>query len=156
MKVNELRFKPFEKKCFSNIGTIMDDEPRQAIPVVLYVRLCLTLTELLWLSLGVKWIFIDGDHCESTSSWKISKGIVIFNWLFLIFVALLVFCSFDSAGRDWVRMVEYVRTERYDTIRTQISDQYMRRWKDYFRCFCACSGVGDNASDHSVYTFIGM
>lgn len=67
----------------------MDDTPRQAIPIVLYVRLCFSLTELFWLSLGVKWIFIDGDSCETSPGWKISKGVLIFNWMFLIFVALL-------------------------------------------------------------------
>lgn len=134
----------------------MDDTPRQVIPIVLYIRLCFSITEIFWLSLGLKWIFIDGDDCESSPGWRISKGVVIFNWMFLIFVCLLVFCSFDSAGKDWVRMVKHARTERYDTIRTQISDRYMSRWKEYFQCFCACSGVNDNVNDQSIYGYIGM
>ncbi|XP_028409100.1 sn1-specific diacylglycerol lipase alpha-like isoform X2 [Dendronephthya gigantea] len=140
----------------SSKGTIMDDTPRQVIPTVLYIRLCFSITEIFWLSLGLKWIFIDGEECESSPGWRISKGVVIFNWMFLIFVALLVFCSFDSAGKDWVRMVKHARTEHYDTIRTQISDRYMSRWKEYFQCFCACSGVNDNMNDQSIYGFIGM
>ena len=135
-------------------GTIMDDTPRQVIPTVLYIRLCFSVTEVFWLSLGLKWIFVDGEHCESSPGWKISKGVVIFNWMFLIFVALLVLCSFDSAGKDWVRIVKHARTEHYDTIRTQISDRYMSRWKGYFQCCCVCSGV-DDRTDQSIYSFIG-
>lgn len=140
----------------SSRGTIMDDSPRVVIPTILYVRLCFSITELFWLSLGVKWIFIDGKECDLTPGWKISKGIVIFNWMFLIFVGLLVFCSFDSAGKDWVRMVKHARTDKYESIRTQISTRYMSRWEDCFQCCCVCSGVEENIHEQSIYAFIGM
>lgn len=140
----------------SSRGTIMDDSARQFIPIILYVRLCFNITELFWLSLGVKWIFVDGEECASTPGWKVSKGVVIFNWMFLVFVALLVFCSFDSAGKDWVRMVKHVRTEKYESIRTEISARYMDRWEDCFQCCCVCSGVKEDLQEQSIYAFIGM
>ena len=44
----------------SGKGSIMDTEPRNLIPQLLYVRLVLAILEVLWLSIGIKWIFIDG------------------------------------------------------------------------------------------------
>ena len=140
----------------SSRGTIMDDSPRQIIPTIIYVRLCFSVTELFWLSLGVKWIFVDGKECAQSPGWQISKGVVIFNWMFLIFVALLVYCSFDSAGKDWVRMAKHVQTDKYESIRTQISKRYMSRWEDCFQCCCVCSGVEEDLQEQSIYAFIGM
>ena len=138
----------------SSRGTIMDDSQRQMIPTVLYVRLCFSLTEIFWLSLGIKWVFVEGSDCELTPGWHISKGVVIFNWLFLIFVALLVFCSFDSAGKDWVRLVKHVQTDEYESIRSQITRRYMSRWENYFQCCCICSGVDKNIHEQDIYSFI--
>lgn len=140
----------------SSRGTIMDDSPRQFIPIILYVRLCFSITELFWLSLGVKWIFVDGGECPQSPSWKICKGVVIFNWMFLVFVVLLVVCSFDSAGKDWVRMVKHVRTEKYESIRMEISTRYMDKWEDCFQCCCVCAGVKQDLHEQSIFAFIGM
>ena len=137
----------------SGKGSIMDTEPRNLIPHLLYVRLVLSIIELLWLSIGIKWIFLDATICELTSEIYIARAIVVFNWLFLFTVLVIVYCTFDSAGRHWVRYREAQLAEDSVDASTSITRKYQKRWEGCFkRCFC-CSGVGQG--DENVFNFIG-
>ena len=141
----------------SGKGSIMDREPRNLIPQLLYVRLILSIIELLWLSIGIKWIFLDATICELTTEVYIARAIVVFNWLFLFTVTIIIYCTFDSAGKTWVRFREAQLTgdsvDASDSYSTYITRKYEKRWEGCFkRCFCS-SGVGQG--DENVFTFIG-
>ena len=141
----------------SGKGSIMDTEPRNLIPQLLYVRLVLSVIELLWLSIGIKWIFLDATVCQLTSEIYIARAIVVFNWLFLFTVLIIVYCSFDSAGRTWVRFQDAQLTgdsvDASEGFSKYITRNYEKRWEGCFKKFFCCSGVGQG--DENVFTFIG-
>ena len=141
----------------SGKGSIMDTEPRNLIPQLLYVRLVLSVIELLWLSIGIKWIFIDSTNCKVTSEIYIARAIVVFNWLFLFAVTIIVYCTFDSAGRTWVHLQRAQLTgdsvDASDNYSTYIAHKYEQRWEGCFRRVFCCSGAGKG--NENVYTFIG-
>ena len=137
----------------SGKGSIMDTEPRNLIPQLLYVRLVLSVIELLWLSIGIKWIFLDATTCELTPEIYIARAIVVFNWLFLFSVFIIVYCAFDSAGKHWVRFREAQLTEVSVDASHSITRKYEKRWEGCFKRCCCCSGVGQG--DENVFNFIG-
>lgn len=141
----------------SGKGSIMDTEPRDLIPHLLYIRLALNIIEVLWLSIGVKWIFIDANTCKLTSELYIARAIVVFNWLFLFTILVIVYCAFDSAGRTWVRFKDarlmgdcIDASEGYSR---HITYNYQKQWEGCFKKCCCCSGVGQG--DENVFTTIG-
>ena len=141
----------------SGKGSIMDTEPRNLIPHLLYVRLALSIIELLWLSIGIKWIFFDAMTCHETTEIYIARAIVVFNWLFLFTVIIIIYCSFDSAGRTWVYFRDAQLGDSVDASQgfsRHITYNYEKRWEGCFRKFCCCSGVG-RQGDENVFTFIG-
>lgn len=141
----------------SGKGSIMDTEPRNLIPQLLYVRLVLNIIELLWLSIGVKWIFIDVNICTLTPEIYIARAIVVFNWLFLFSMLAIVYCTFDSAGKTWVRFKDARLTgdcvDASEGYSRHITYNYQKQWEGCFRKCCCCSGVG--RGDENVFTTIG-
>ena len=140
----------------SSKGSIMDTEPRDLIPQLLYVRLMLTIIELVWLSVGIKWIFLDLTECGLTSELYIARAIVVFNWMFLFVVGIIVYCSFDSAGRSWFHLQRERQAgcsvETTDGHSMNIIKKYEQNWAGRFRLFCCCAGA---QGDENVFAFIG-
>ena len=140
----------------SSKGSIMDTEPRNLIPQLLYVRLTLTLIELVWLSVGIKWIYLDLTDCGVTSEVYIARAIVAFNWIFLFGVGLIVYCSFDSAGRSWFHLQRGRQAgldlESTDGHSLNIIKKYEENWTGRFEFFCCCAG---RSSDDNVLSQIG-
>lgn len=149
----------------SGKGSIMDTEPRNLIPALLYVRLMLSIIEVVWLSIGVKWVWIDTYtetiKCGKSDEIIIAKSIVVFNWLFLFVVTVIIYCTFDTAGQAWFEL-QQARTSGYHVdaadgsshkYKLHITQKYERRWQGCFRYAFCCRGEGQG--DENVYAFIG-
>jgi sn1-specific diacylglycerol lipase len=144
----------------SGKGSIMDTEPRSLIPSLLYVRLMLTIIEVVWLSVGLKWIWIDTASCDMTDEIYIAKAVVVFSWMFLFIVAVIIFCTFDTAGKTWFEMQRAQNagycvdsTDGSHKYKLHITQKYQRRWQGCFRYAFCCRGEGQG--DENVYVFIG-
>ncbi|XP_048578810.1 diacylglycerol lipase-alpha isoform X2 [Nematostella vectensis] len=145
----------------SGKGSLMDTEPRNFIPALLYVRLMLSIIEVVWLAIGVKWIFLDTQVCPLTDEIYIARAVVVFNWMFLFIVTVIILCTFDTAGRTWFAM-QRARDGGHvlDSIdapckyRTRIAKKYESRWKGCFRYAFCCIGA-EGQGDENVYAFIG-
>lgn len=69
--------------------------------------------ELTWLVLGAVWLSFHYYDCPADSLPKnVMMGAVIGNWVLFLCVVLTVWCSFDAAGRSWVKMKKYQRSMR--------------------------------------------
>lgn len=93
-------------------GTILYTAPRASMQYLLYVRLGIFLVELAWLIVGVVWIGRHYGSCPMGVAKKAVLGIIICNWCVLLSVLVTTWCTFDAAGRSWVKMKRYQRSLR--------------------------------------------
>ncbi|XP_049840314.1 diacylglycerol lipase-alpha [Schistocerca gregaria] len=93
-------------------GSILDTEARASMQYLLYVRLGIMCLELIWLVAGVVWLAYHYRNCPAHSAKEVALGLVICNWCVLLSILMTVWCTFDAAGRSWVKMKEYQRSTR--------------------------------------------
>ncbi|XP_076382439.1 inactivation no afterpotential E isoform X3 [Megalopta genalis] len=99
--------------CFlSTRGSILDTAARAPMQYVLYVRLFLLLVETGWLCAGVTWLTHYYQTCPVDQVREVMLGLVVSNWCVLAFVMVTVWCTYDAAGRSWVKMKKYQRSMR--------------------------------------------
>ncbi|CAL7951517.1 unnamed protein product [Xylocopa violacea] len=99
--------------CFlATRGSILDTAARAPMQYILYVRLFLLLVETGWLCAGVTWLTYYYQTCPVDRIKDIMLGLVISNWCVLASVMVTVWCTYDAAGRSWVKMKKYQRSMR--------------------------------------------
>ncbi|PSN43976.1 hypothetical protein C0J52_17096 [Blattella germanica] len=89
------------------------------------------LVELVWLVLGVMWLTYHYYDCPVEGAKEAILGIVICNWCVMLSVLITVWCTFDAAGRSWVKMKKYQRSMREAESRFQYkrSGTRHRNWR---------------------------
>ncbi|XP_057331242.1 diacylglycerol lipase-alpha isoform X3 [Microplitis mediator] len=97
----------------SSRGSILDTVARAPIQHFIYIKLSLLLVETGWLCAGVTWLIYYYKSCSAVNEAKdIMLGLVICNWCILASVTITVWCTYDAAGRSWVKMKKYQRSMR--------------------------------------------
>ncbi|XP_054721241.1 diacylglycerol lipase-alpha-like [Uloborus diversus] len=114
-------------------GTILVTAPRTSMQYLLYVRLSILFIEVIWLGFGVYWLKHNYSSCPHGPAKSAILGIVICNWIVLVSVLVTLWCTFDAAGRTWVKMKRYqrsLRAERGRKIRGYLrSGSSHRNWR---------------------------
>ncbi|XP_069685580.1 diacylglycerol lipase-alpha isoform X2 [Periplaneta americana] len=112
-------------------GSILDTEARAPMRYLLYIRLGIMMVELVWLVLGVMWLTYHYHDCPVEGAKEAILGIVICNWCVMLSVLITVWCTFDTAGRSWVKMKKYQRSMREAESRFQYkrSGTRHRNWR---------------------------
>ncbi|XP_042232352.1 diacylglycerol lipase-alpha-like [Homarus americanus] len=89
------------------------------------------VAELVWVVLGVVWLSRHYQTCTSQAAKDAILGIVVCNWCVMVSVVLTVWCTFDAAGRSWVKMKRYQRSMRDSHTRFQYrrSGNRNRNWR---------------------------
>nr|XP_031827613.1 sn1-specific diacylglycerol lipase alpha isoform X3 [Nomia melanderi] len=99
--------------CFlATRGSILDTAARAPMQYILYIRLFLLLVEAGWLCAGVTWLTHYYQSCPVDQVRDVMLGLVVSNWCVLAFVMVTVWCTYDAAGRSWVKMKKYQRSMR--------------------------------------------
>ncbi|XP_076753679.1 inactivation no afterpotential E isoform X3 [Xylocopa sonorina] len=99
--------------CFlATRGSILDTAARAPMQYILYIRLFLLLVETGWLCAGVTWLTYYYQTCPVDRIKDIMLGLVVSNWCVLASVMVTVWCTYDAAGRSWVKMKKYQRSMR--------------------------------------------
>lgn len=86
------------------------------------------LVELVWLIIGVIWIIEKYDYCTESFAKESIVAVTVSNWIVLICVLITVWCTFDSAGRSWLKMKRF-----NDSLRSDSSKYHYRRSSNSFR-----------------------
>ncbi|XP_074109664.1 inactivation no afterpotential E isoform X3 [Cotesia typhae] len=103
----------------SSRGSILDTAVRAPIKHFIYSKLCLLFIETGWLCAGSTWLVYYYKNCSAVSEAKdVTLGLVICNWCTLALVTITVWCTYDTAGRSWVKMKKYQRSMREAESRT--------------------------------------
>ncbi|XP_011260986.1 sn1-specific diacylglycerol lipase alpha isoform X6 [Camponotus floridanus] len=99
--------------CFlATRGSILDTAARAPIQYILYIRLFLVLVETGWLCAGVTWLARYYQTCRVDQAKDVMLGLVISNWCLLALMMVTIWCTYDAAGRSWVKMKKYQRSMR--------------------------------------------
>ncbi|XP_015123036.1 sn1-specific diacylglycerol lipase alpha isoform X3 [Diachasma alloeum] len=93
-------------------GSILDTIPRAPMQHLLYIKVFLLLLETGWLCTGVTWLVYYYTNCPAAQAKEVILGLVICNWCILASVMVTVWCTYDAAGRSWVKMKKYQRSMR--------------------------------------------
>lgn len=110
-------------------GSILDTAPRASMQYLLYVRLGILLVEVSWLVVGVIWVSNHYDSCPMGLAKDAVLGIIVCNWCVLLSVLVTVWCTFDRAGRTWVKMKRYQRSLKDGKLRYKRSGSSHRNWR---------------------------
>ncbi|XP_025989609.1 diacylglycerol lipase-alpha isoform X2 [Solenopsis invicta] len=99
--------------CFlATRGSILDTTARAPMQYILYIRLFLVLVEIGWLCAGVTWLVRYYQTCPVDQAKDVMLGLVISNWCLLALMTVTIWCTYDTAGRSWVKMKKYQRSMR--------------------------------------------
>ncbi|KAL9878714.1 inactivation no afterpotential E isoform 3-T3 [Glossina fuscipes fuscipes] len=122
-------------------GSILDSEIRNPINIWIYIKTLILFIDVVWLILGTIWIanFYEESFKDKSKKifvvLKIDKikilGIVISNWALVLVTFITVWCTFDAAGRSWVKMKKYQRSMRETESRLNYkrSNSVNRNWR---------------------------
>ncbi|XP_052873431.1 diacylglycerol lipase-alpha [Anopheles cruzii] len=112
-------------------GSILDTERRASMQYLLYGRLLLMLLELSALTMGIIWLRDNYASCQTDEPKEVMLAAVICN-LFVVFSMITtIWCTFDPAGRSWVKMKKYQRSMRQSESRFNYkrSGSRSRNWR---------------------------
>ncbi|XP_047364272.1 diacylglycerol lipase-alpha isoform X8 [Vespa velutina] len=139
--------------CFlATRGSILDTAVRAPMQYILYIRLFLLLVEAGWLCAGITWLTRFYQTCPVDQAKDVMLGLVISNWCVLASVMVTVWCTYDAAGRSWVKMKKYQRSMREAESRSgrlhyKRSGSRNRNWRQRLRCACfPCGNQEDEAT----------
>lgn len=132
-------------------GTILVTKPRASMQYLLYIRLLILVVEVVWLIMGVVWIVQHYASCSASVAKRAVLGIVICNWTIVLCVLFITWCTFDSAGRSWVKMKHYQdnmhmhkhSTEHAHHLR-QVNEGRRRSWRQRI-CFFSLAPIDREA-----------
>ncbi|KAH8272951.1 hypothetical protein KR026_000370 [Drosophila bipectinata] len=112
-------------------GSILDAEARTSINIWIYLKSLVILFDIAWLIVGSVWL----GHYYSTSPVddpkKVYIAIIICNWVLVVITLITIWCTFDAAGRSWVKMKKYQRSMRETESRFNYkrSNSMNRNWR---------------------------
>ncbi|KAK3855217.1 hypothetical protein Pcinc_038364, partial [Petrolisthes cinctipes] len=140
---------------------ILDTAPRASMQYLLYVRLAVLVAELVWVILGVVWLSRHYQTCTSKAAKDAILGIVVCNGCVMVSVVITVWCTFDAAGRSWVKMKRYDQRSMRDSNtkfqyrrsgnrnrnwrHRKVLRAYQDKWDHRCRLFFCCMGKSDEA-----------
>ncbi|XP_078331862.1 diacylglycerol lipase-alpha-like isoform X4 [Crassostrea virginica] len=88
-------------------GTILETAPRVSVQYILYIRLGVLFFELSWQVVGVVWLAQHYLSCPAEVMKKVTLAMNICNWLILLVIGIMVWCTYDHAGGKWVKMKRF-------------------------------------------------
>ncbi|XP_044260165.1 diacylglycerol lipase-alpha isoform X2 [Tribolium madens] len=141
-------------------GSILDTAPRSSMQYILYFRVAIMLIEGGWLSAGVAWFVRNYFTCKTVNPMNPKEtvlGMVVCNWCILFSVLITVWCTYDAAGRSWVKMKQYQRSMRESESKFQykrsgstrnwrqrkVLRAYQDSWQQRCRFLFCCSSASD-------------
>lgn len=141
-------------------GSILDMEPRAVMPYLLYTRVLVMMVDLTWLILGAIWLKDHYFECPIQEPKGTMVAVVICNLLVIFSMFTTIWCTFDPAGRSWVKMKKYQRSMRESESRfyykrsgsrsrnwrqRKVIRAYQDSWDHRCRLLFCCMGNSDRS-----------
>ncbi|XP_058127729.1 diacylglycerol lipase-alpha [Anopheles ziemanni] len=112
-------------------GSILDTDPRSSMQYLLYARLLLMLADIAWLTVGIIWLRDNYVTCPVEEPKEVVLAAIACNLFVILSMITTVWCTFDPAGRSWVKMKKYQRSMRESESRFNYkrSGSRSRNWR---------------------------
>uniref|UniRef100_A0A1I8QAG4 Diacylglycerol lipase-alpha n=1 Tax=Stomoxys calcitrans TaxID=35570 RepID=A0A1I8QAG4_STOCA len=112
-------------------GSILDSDVRAPINFWIYFKTAVMLFDISWLILGSIWLSKYYLESPISTPKQIFFAIVIAGWALVFVTCITVWCTFDAAGRSWVKMKKYQRSMRETESRFNYkrSNSMNRNWR---------------------------
>ncbi|XP_073834205.1 inactivation no afterpotential E isoform X3 [Musca autumnalis] len=112
-------------------GSILDSDARAPINMWIYLKTAVMLFDISWLILGSIWLSRYYLDSPVNTPKQIFFAIVISSWALVFVTCITVWCTFDTAGRSWVKMKKYQRSMRETESRFNYkrSNSMNRNWR---------------------------
>ncbi|XP_037938608.1 diacylglycerol lipase-alpha isoform X2 [Teleopsis dalmanni] len=93
-------------------GSILDSGERATINLWIYIKSLVIFFDITWLVLGTIWLANYYIIAPIDGAKKTFIAIIICNWTLVFMTLITIWCTFDTAGRSWVKMKKYQRSMR--------------------------------------------
>jgi len=148
-------------------GTILEDELRWHSEYLLYIKLVLWLAEIGFTIFCVIWMKNHYAVCAiSTGNKNMILGLVVCNSILFLTALLTIWCSFDVAGRSWVKLKKYQQslrdqnTKKFQYKRSggnssrswrhrKVRRAYQNRWDSRCQLLLCCVNPGNRKGRNS-------
>uniref|UniRef100_A0A182KAI2 Diacylglycerol lipase-alpha n=1 Tax=Anopheles christyi TaxID=43041 RepID=A0A182KAI2_9DIPT len=112
-------------------GSILDTDPRASMQYLLYARVLLMLVDLGLLTAGIIWLRDNYATCPAAEPKEVVLAAIACNLFVILSMITTVWCTFDPAGRSWVKMKKYQRSMRESESRFNYkrSGSRSRNWR---------------------------
>ncbi|XP_070074614.1 diacylglycerol lipase-alpha isoform X2 [Drosophila takahashii] len=112
-------------------GSILDAEARTSINIWIYLKSLVILFDIAWLGVGSVWLGHYYTTAPIDDPKKVYIAIIICNWALVVITLITIWCTFDAAGRSWVKMKKYQRSMRETESRFNYkrSNSMNRNWR---------------------------
>ncbi|KAH3738736.1 diacylglycerol lipase-alpha-like [Dreissena polymorpha] len=87
-------------------GSILHTGPRDNVHYLLYCHIVVSLGELGWLVFGIRWLVLHFGGPFKVAFSAI-MGVSVFQVCLLFVLVLMLWCTYDSAGKKWVQFTRY-------------------------------------------------
>ncbi|XP_067642320.1 uncharacterized protein inaE isoform X2 [Eurosta solidaginis] len=112
-------------------GSILDSAARTTINFWIYLKSMVIFFDITWLVSSTIWLINFYFDAPIDEAKKIFIAIVICNWALVFITIITIWCTFDAAGRSWVKMKKYQRSMRETESRFNYkrSNSMNRNWR---------------------------
>nr|XP_022316925.1 sn1-specific diacylglycerol lipase beta-like isoform X2 [Crassostrea virginica] len=132
----------------STRGTIMITAPRKNLTKLLYLKLVITLPELVWNILGTYWSFLESSNCQEFVV-RTVQGAVITGWVLGVLIIIGVAIVFDPLGKINKVHPRKLSSDLQSNERSQFLEGALstakQAWEKRCRLLCCCV-LGDEQS----------
>ncbi|EFX72758.1 hypothetical protein DAPPUDRAFT_58603 [Daphnia pulex] len=143
-------------------GTMWDVHPRRFMEYVLYSRLLVLVAEMVWSSFSIVWLHGSYITCPAGMEKEVLLGSVICDLCVALSVLITIWCTFDRAGRSWVKMTRFQRSmkegetkyhykrsgnHRPNWRQRKVMRTYQDTWNHRCKILFCCMGRSDQYQD---------
>ncbi|KAK3090708.1 hypothetical protein FSP39_013912 [Pinctada imbricata] len=129
-------------------GSITNVGPREKLVLFLYIKIAISVPELIWNILGTYWSFSESKECQRSVVWT-ARGAVISGWILAVIVIIGVIVVFDPLGKQSRKDCNTTRLQSDPT--AQVTDSAMvasrKAWEKRLRFLCCCLICDDQSKD---------
>ncbi|XP_055709573.1 diacylglycerol lipase-alpha isoform X1 [Phlebotomus papatasi] len=91
-------------------GSILETSLRTSMNYWVYLKLLVILIEIAWLAMGIVWLKEFYMDCPIAEAKEVMFGLIVCNFVVVFVIIGTIWCTFDTAGRSWVKMKKYQRS----------------------------------------------